>query len=108
TRAVPRRCGRRADRRLYLTAVLGMLLAALRALIQFCTVLPLGRPADFDEFARRSYLYPLGGFVTGGIAALLIVKLPPTPLAAAFALGTVLLVSGFHHFDGLLDFGDGI
>jgi len=85
-----------------------MLLAALRALLQFCTVLPLGSQADFDEFARRSYLYPIGGYVIGGIAALLIVLLPPSPLAAAFALGSVLLISGLHHFDGLLDFGDGI
>lgn len=85
-----------------------MLLAALRALLQFCTVLPLGSQADFDEFARRSYLYPIGGYVIGGIAALLIVLLPPSPLAAAGALGAVLLISGLHHFDGLLDFGDGI
>jgi adenosylcobinamide-GDP ribazoletransferase len=84
-----------------------MLLAALRALLQFCTVLPLGPPVEFDEFACRSYLYPLGGYAVGGIAALLIFLLPPTPIAAAFALGVVLLVSGLHHFDGLLDFGDG-
>ena len=32
------------------------MIGSVRALLQFCTVLPLGRPAEFDAFARRSYL----------------------------------------------------
>jgi adenosylcobinamide-GDP ribazoletransferase len=81
---------------------------SLLALLQFCTILPLGKAADFDEFARRSYLYPLAGYVIGGIALLLVYPIQSPVLAAAVALAAVLLISGFNHFDGLLDFGDGV
>ncbi|KUG20497.1 MAG: adenosylcobinamide-GDP ribazoletransferase [Methanomicrobiaceae archaeon] len=80
----------------------------LLALLQFCTVLPLGRSVDFDYFARRSYLYPIAGYVIGCIAALAVFFIPSPALAAAVALATVLLVSGCNHFDGLIDFGDGL
>jgi adenosylcobinamide-GDP ribazoletransferase len=79
---------------------------SLRALLQFTTRIPVGGPADFDAFARHSYLYPLAGWIIGGIAALLVLPLRPGILPAAVALAAVLLVSGFHHLDGLLDFGD--
>jgi adenosylcobinamide-GDP ribazoletransferase len=79
---------------------------SLRALLKFTTRIPVGGPADFDAFARRSYLYPVAGWVIGGIAALLVFPLGHGILAAAIALGVVLFLSGFHHLDGLLDFGD--
>ena len=44
-------------------------MSALLALLQFTTILPLGKPQDFDEFARRSWLYPLAGYVIGCLAA---------------------------------------
>jgi adenosylcobinamide-GDP ribazoletransferase len=80
------------------------------ALLQFETRLPLGRPADFGSFARHPWLYPLAGWVTGGIAALPAFLIAPRSpaLAAAAALAAVFLVTGFHHLDGLLDFGDGL
>jgi adenosylcobinamide-GDP ribazoletransferase len=78
------------------------------ALLQFCTILPLGRPAGFEEFARRSYLYPLAGYVTGGIAAGIAYWIASPALGAAIALAAVLILSGCNHFDGLLDLGDGL
>ncbi|MDN7025394.1 adenosylcobinamide-GDP ribazoletransferase [Methanoculleus sp. FWC-SCC1] len=78
------------------------------ALLQFCTTLPLGQAADFEQFARRSYLYPLAGYVTGGIAALLVFPITSPALGAAVALAAVLILSGANHFDGLLDLGDGL
>ncbi len=85
-----------------------MRVKSIRALLQFCTTLPLGHAADFDEFARRSYLYPVAGYVIGGIAALLVFGIESPVLAAAVALAAVLILSGANHFDGLLDFGDGL
>ncbi|MDD1648332.1 MAG: adenosylcobinamide-GDP ribazoletransferase [Methanomicrobiales archaeon] len=79
---------------------------SLRALLKFTTRIPVGGPADFDAFATRSYLYPLAGWVIGGIAALLVLPLGAGILPAAIALAAVLFLSGFHHLDGLLDFGD--
>jgi adenosylcobinamide-GDP ribazoletransferase len=86
-----------------------MFLEPVRALLQFCTVLPLGRPADFDAFARHTWLYPLAGWVTGGAAAAVAMLLSGHPvLAAAAAVAAAIIVSGGNHFDGLLDLGDGL
>ncbi|WP_298669372.1 adenosylcobinamide-GDP ribazoletransferase [uncultured Methanofollis sp.] len=86
-----------------------MTLKPVRALLQFCTVLPLGRPADFDAFARHSWLYPLAGWVIGGCAAGIAFLLSGNPgLAAAAAVATAIVISGANHFDGLLDLGDGL
>ncbi len=84
------------------------MIESVRALLQFCTVLPLGRPAEFEAFARRSYLYPLSGYVTGGLAGLAAAAVSNPAIGAAVGLGAVLLVTGAHHLDGLLDLGDGL
>jgi adenosylcobinamide-GDP ribazoletransferase len=81
---------------------------SLIALLQFATILPLGRAQDLSHFARRLYIYPLAGYVVGGIAALAVWRLGHSTLAAAIALSLVLILSGFHHFDGLLDLGDAL
>jgi len=78
------------------------------ALLQFCTSLPLGRPVEFEHFARRSYFYPLAGYVIGGIAAGVAYWIASPVVGAAVALAMVLILSGCNHFDGLLDFGDGL
>ncbi len=84
------------------------MIRSIVALLQFCTVLPLGRPVDFDHFARRSYLYPLSGYVVGGLAGILLLIVPNPSIAAALGLGAVLLLTGANHLDGLLDLGDGL
>ncbi len=87
-----------------------MILDPVIALLQFETRLPLGKPVDLGGFARHPWLYPLAGYVVGGIAALVaFIIAPRSPaFAAAAAIAAALLVTGFHHLDGLLDFGDGI
>jgi adenosylcobinamide-GDP ribazoletransferase len=85
-----------------------MFLKSILALLQFTTVLPLGEPSDFDAFARRSYLYPVAGWVIGGIAAALVFFIPVPSVAAALAVAAALLLSGCNHFDGLIDLGDGL
>jgi adenosylcobinamide-GDP ribazoletransferase len=81
---------------------------SLIALLQFATILPLGKVQDLSHFARRLYVYPVAGYVVGGIAALAIWRLGHSALASALALVLVLVLSGFHHFDGLLDLGDAL
>ncbi|MDD1724877.1 MAG: adenosylcobinamide-GDP ribazoletransferase [Methanospirillum sp.] len=88
------------------------MISAIRALLQFTTVLPLGKTAPFIDFARNSWLYPLAGYVTGGIAAgvlylLSALSLPPL-IQAVIAVGVIILVSGANHLDGLFDLGDGL
>jgi adenosylcobinamide-GDP ribazoletransferase len=77
-------------------------------MLQFTTILPLGKPQDLGKFAQRSYLYPLAGYFIGGIVALSVFFITDKIIAAAVALAGVILLSGAHHFDGLLDLGDGI
>lgn len=84
------------------------ILQGCAATIGFCTVFPAGRAAPFDAFARHNYLMPLAGYLLGGIAALITLFLPVQEIAAALALVLVMLLSGYHHLDGLLDLGDGL
>jgi len=83
-------------------------MSAIVSLLQFTTILPLGRPHDFEQFARRSWLYPVAGYVIGCLAALPVLFIADRTIAAAVAVALVLLLSGAHHFDGLLDLGDGL
>ncbi|MDD1716773.1 MAG: adenosylcobinamide-GDP ribazoletransferase [Methanoregulaceae archaeon] len=93
---------------MHIAVVQRMLLNALVSLLQFTTVLPLGRPVGLEAFARRSYIYPIAGYVTGGIAALATFWISEATIAAAMAVAALLLITGCHHFDGLLDLGDGL
>lgn len=82
---------------------------SLIALLQFTTILPLGKTADFECFARRTWIYPVAGYVTGGIPALFILLFhPPSMVGSALALALVFLLTGCNHLDGLLDLGDGM
>ena len=86
---------------------------AVKALLQFTTILPLGKPADFDRFAAHSWLYPIASYVTGLIAAIpalvaWLLGFENSLIVAAVTLAVVVVISGANHFDGLLDFGDGL
>jgi len=85
-----------------------MFLKSIIALLQFCTVLPLGKPQEFEYFAKRTWLYPLAGYVTGGFAALVSFWIADPAIAAALAIAGLFLITGCNHFDGLLDLGDGL
>ncbi|WP_394698742.1 adenosylcobinamide-GDP ribazoletransferase [uncultured Methanoregula sp.] len=80
----------------------------LISLIQFSTILPLGKPQDLESFARHSYLYPIAGYLIGGIVALAVFFIADHTIAAAIAIAGLLLLTGAHHFDGLLDLGDAL
>jgi adenosylcobinamide-GDP ribazoletransferase len=81
---------------------------ALICLLQFTTILPLGKSQDLVNFARHSYLYPCAGYIIGGLVALPVYFIGDRTIAAAVAVALFLLISGAHHFDGLLDLGDGL
>jgi adenosylcobinamide-GDP ribazoletransferase len=93
---------------MHIAVVQRMPLKALVSLLQFATVLPLGKPVGLEAFARRSYIYPIAGYVTGGIAALFTFWISDATIAAAVAIAALFLVTGCHHLDGLLDLGDGL
>jgi len=81
---------------------------ALISLLQFTTILPLGKSQDLVNFARHSYLYPCAGYIIGALVALPVYFIGDKTIAAAVAVALFLVISGAHHFDGLLDLGDGL
>jgi adenosylcobinamide-GDP ribazoletransferase len=81
---------------------------ALLSLFQFTTILPLGKSQELEHFARKSYLYPVAGYLIGFLAALPVFFIADRMIAAAVAIVLLILLTGAHHFDGLLDFGDGL
>jgi adenosylcobinamide-GDP ribazoletransferase len=85
-----------------------MYMRSIRSLLQFTTILPLGPPEDLRKFGQRSYLYPLAGYVVGGLVAIPVFFITDRSIAAAVSISLLILITGAHHFDGLLDFGDGL
>lgn len=81
----------------------------MRALLSFFTVLPL-RSSSLQAAARDVYFLPLVGLISGlpGATLLLLAYIGSPGVAATLALGAVLLASGFHHADGVLDAGDAL
>ena len=81
---------------------------SLISLFQFTTILPFGKAQDLEHFARHSYLYPLAGYGIGALVALPVYFITNATIAAAVAIALLILITGAHHFDGLMDFGDGL
>jgi len=81
----------------------------MRALLSFFTVLPV-RGASLEAAAKRVYLLPLVGLLTGapGAALILLGYAMPPGVVATLALAAVLLAAGLHHTDGVLDTGDAL
>jgi adenosylcobinamide-GDP ribazoletransferase len=83
----------------------------VRVLLAYFTVLPVkASGSTLEDVARRAYLLPLVGLLVGfpGAALLLLAFAIPPAVAATLALGTVLLVAGLHHTDGVMDVGDAL
>lgn len=95
-------------RRTLSQAKVGML-SDLRALFSFFTVFPV-RAGDLAEASRSIHLLPLAGLAAGipGALMLMLGYALPAGVAATISLGSVLIVAGFHHTDGVLDVGDAL
>ncbi len=88
------------------------ILKAIRNTLAFLTILPVGMDSDALTLAAEYMpIFPLIGgfigFVAGVLSWILDLVLPPL-LVGTIGLGTILLMNGAQHVDGLLDFGDGI
>jgi len=84
----------------------------LRNLLSFLTILPFRMDQDLlSDCARFMFLFPLVGALIGLLAGLFgwfAFSFLPSLVAGALVFGVLLLLTGLHHMDGLLDFGDGI
>ncbi len=92
--------------------ILLSLVGGLKNCVAFLSILPVGMDDDgLLQAARYMAMFPAVGAVLGLIegAAIFGISLVLPPLIAGMiGVGLILLLTGAHHTDGLLDFGDGI
>jgi len=88
------------------------MLKEIRNLIAFLTAIPVGMDENcLTDAANHMYLFPLVGAFIGflaGVFGWLLLNILPSFVAGILTLGFILLLTGLHHTDGLLDFGDGL
>ena len=89
------------------------ILRSIGGLLTFSTILPLNIYTTIDEMARLTWFWPVLNGLIGLIATIIafilakFIHFDPL-LVAAIVYGFLLLINGFNHFDGLMDFGDGV
>jgi adenosylcobinamide-GDP ribazoletransferase len=92
---------------------IGMSIRGFLGLISFSTILPLNIHTTIEEMASFTWLWPMIGAMIGlvvgcfGFAAMDLIHLSPF-IAAALIYSFSIWFTGFHHLDGLIDFGDGM
>jgi len=88
------------------------MLKEIRNLVAFLTIIPVGMDRDcLTDAANYMPLFPLVGAFIGSLAgtfAWLLFQILPDMTVGMLTLGFLLLITGLHHTDGLLDFGDGL
>jgi len=82
-------------------------------LISFSTILPINIHTSIEEMAKFTWIWPMIGALIGiiiGTFGFLLVDLIHLPIfiAAALIYSFSIWFTGFHHLDGLVDFGDGM
>src|SRR4030043_57765 len=84
----------------------------VKSLFSFLTTLTTSMDKDcLTDAAKTMFLFPLVGAVIGLLAGLfgwVTSQFLPSLVIGALVLGLLLLITGLHHTDGLLDFGDGV
>jgi adenosylcobinamide-GDP ribazoletransferase len=84
----------------------------VKSLFSFLTILSPTMDKDcFTDAAKVMFLFPLVGAFIGLLAGLfgwVTSQFLPSLVVGALVLGLLLLITGVHHTDGLLDFGDGV
>ncbi len=88
------------------------MLKEIKSLLSFLTILPVSMTKDcLTDAAKTMFLFPLIGAFIGllaGVFGWAVSQFLPRLLVGALALALLLLITGLHHTDGLLDFGDGV
>lgn len=89
-----------------------MVVKELKNLLSFLTVFPVAMDKDLlTDCARNMWAFPLIGAFLGLVAGAfgwVAIQFLPSMVVGALVLALLLWMTGLHHMDGLLDFGDGI
>jgi adenosylcobinamide-GDP ribazoletransferase len=88
------------------------MLREIKNIFSFLTIIPAAMDENMlTDAANWMFLFPLVGAFIGfvcGVFGLAISQFLPSFVVGALVLGALLLITGLHHTDGLLDFGDGV
>ena len=88
------------------------MLRQIKNLLAFLTVLPFKMDMEYlADSAKLMWLFPLVGALLGllaGVFGWVMSLFLPSMVVGALALGALLWLTGLHHTDGLLDFGDAV
>lgn len=88
------------------------LLREIKNLIAFLTIIPVGMDQNcLVDAANNVHFFPLIGALIGllaGVFAWLLLNFFDALIVGILTLGLIFLITGLHHADGLLDFGDGL
>jgi adenosylcobinamide-GDP ribazoletransferase len=88
------------------------LLKEIKSLLAFLTIIPVRMDMDcLTDSAKYMFLFPLIGALIGllaGVFGWVASQFLPSLVVGSLTLGFLLLITGLHHTDGLLDFGDAV
>jgi adenosylcobinamide-GDP ribazoletransferase len=88
------------------------MLKEIKNIFSFLTIIPASMDENMlTDAAKLMFVFPLVGALIGligGIFGWAISQFLPSLVAGGLVLGALLLITGLHHTDGLLDFGDGL
>jgi adenosylcobinamide-GDP ribazoletransferase len=88
------------------------MLKEIKNLFSFLTTIPVSMDKDMlTDAAKLMFVFPLvGAFIglLGGVFGWAVSQFLPSLVVGGLVLGALLLITGLHHTDGLLDFGDGV
>jgi adenosylcobinamide-GDP ribazoletransferase len=88
------------------------MLKKVKSLFSFLTILtPTMDKECFTDAAKTMFLFPaVGAFIglTAGLLGWVTYQVLPSLVVGGLVLAFLLLITGLHHTDGLLDFGDGV
>ncbi|MDR1993666.1 MAG: adenosylcobinamide-GDP ribazoletransferase [Nitrososphaerota archaeon] len=89
-----------------------MVVKQFKNLLSFLTVFPVKMDANlFTDCAKNMWAFPLIGVLLGLLAGCfgwVTLQFLPSLIVGALTLALLLWLTGLHHTDGLIDFGDGI
>ncbi len=92
--------------------MIAQLLKEIKNLLAFLTIIPVKMDVDcLADSAKYMFLFPLLGGLIGllaGVFGWVASQFLPSLVVGALVLGFLLLITGLHHTDGLLDFGDAV
>lgn len=89
-----------------------LIINPLKNLLSFLTVFPVNMDENLlTDCARHMWAFPLIGALLGllaGTVGWVVLQFIPSLVVGVISLALLLWLTGLHHTDGLLDFGDGI